>query len=69
MILSKEDRLAKEILHVTRAEFTNWLWSMPTKQPLSTQFALFMINRQKMHNDLISNEEPESIKMVLDSFL
>lgn len=67
-ILNRDDRLAKDILHVSRAEFTNWLWSMPTKQPLSTQFALFMINRQKMHNDLISNEEPESIKMVLDSF-
>lgn len=65
-ILDDDDRVAKDILHVTRAEFTEWLWTIPHKISLSTQFALFLINRKKMNNAAILHAEPESIRMILD---
>lgn len=65
-VLDDDDRLAKEILHVTRTEFTNWLWNMPVKIPLSTQFSLFLINRKKLNNERITSLETEAIRMVLN---
>lgn len=47
-LLDNDDRVAKDILHVTRAEFTEWLWAIPHKITMSTQFALFLINRKKL---------------------
>lgn len=61
-----DDRVAKDILHVTRAEFTEWLWAIPHKISLSTQFALFLINRKKLNNGTILSIEPEPIRMILD---
>ena len=61
-----DDRVAKDILHVTRAEFTEWLWAIPHKISLSTQFALFLINRKKLNNGTILSIEPEPILMILD---
>ena len=65
-ILDDDDRVAKDILHVTRAEFTEWLWAIPHKISLSTQFALFLINRKKLNNGTILSIEPEPIRMILD---
>ena len=61
-----DDRVAKDILHVTRAEFTEWLWAIPHKISLSTQFALFLINRKKLNNGTILSIEPEPKRMILD---
>lgn len=65
-VLDSDDRIAKGILHITKGELVDWLWEMPGKHPLSTQFVLFLINRKKLHNAKISSLESEAIKMVLD---
>lgn len=65
-ILDEDERIAKEILHVTRTEFTNWLWSMTIITPLSTKFALFLINRKKLNDKRITSLEDDAVKMILD---
>ena len=64
-ILDNDERLAKEILHVTRKEFTNWLWSMTVKPPLSTKFALFLINRKMLNDERITSLEDNAVKVIL----
>lgn len=64
-ILDEDDRLAKEILHVTKKELSIWLWELPNKIPLSTQLVLFLLNRKRLECSAISAAESEVIKMVL----
>lgn len=66
VILDEDERLAKDILHVTRKEFTYWLWNMSVKTPLSTKFALFLINRKILNDKRITSLEDDAVKMILD---
>lgn len=65
-ILDEDDRIAKDILHVSKKELTTWLWELPYKIPISTQLVLFLLNRKRLNNSAISAAESEAIKMVLD---
>lgn len=66
-ILDKDDRLAKDILHVTKKELVTWLWDLPNRNVISTQFILFLLNRRRFRNPAINSSESEAIKMVLDA--
>lgn len=66
-ILDKDERTAKDILHITKKELSTWLWELSNRIPLSTQLILFLINRKRLSNSNISNSESASIKMILDN--
>ena len=65
-ILDNNDRIAKEILHITKEELSTWLWELPTRLAISTQIVLFLLNRKRLHSPAISAAESESIKMLLN---
>lgn len=66
-ILDEDERIAKDILHITKKELSIWLWALPNRIPLSTQFILFLINRKRLLKRTISDLESEPIKMILDN--
>lgn len=66
-ILDEDERIGKDILHITKKELSSWLWALPNRIPLSTQFILFLINRKRLLKRSITNLEPEPIKLILDN--
>lgn len=65
-ILDEDDRLAKEILHVTKRELSFWLWKFSSRIPISTQLVLFLLNRERLNCPAILAAENEPIKMLLE---
>lgn len=45
-ILDADDRIAKQLLHVSRQELTNWLWKIEAPFILSSTLIVHIINRQ-----------------------
>lgn len=68
-ILDEDERIAKDILHINKQELSIWLWELPNRIPLSTQFILFLINRKRLSNRKITDLESEPVKLVLDNVI
>lgn len=68
-ILDADDRIAKQLLHVSRQELTNWLWKIEAPFILSSTLIVHIINRQILKNESIAKLESEPIKSLLDSTL
>lgn len=58
--------VARKCFRLDRSELIQWLWEITTPVPLSTEMALCIINRKKLHVQAINDLERESIKMILD---
>lgn len=66
VILDKDDRIAKDILHVSREELSNWLWEIQTNIPITTDLLLFIVNRKVLKLEKIKVLEPDPIKKAID---
>lgn len=68
-IFDADERIAKQLLNVTRQELTDWLWRIEKPFTLSTALIVHIINRQLLKNQDISQLETEPIKSILNGVL
>lgn len=68
-VLNADDRIAKQILQVSRHDLTQWLWLINKPFTLTTTLVLHIINRKLLHNIQITELETNPIKLILDGVL
>ena len=67
-ILDQDPRIAKQILHIERADLVSFLWNLNSKVPISTDFILFLVNRLVIRNEQIHALESSAISAILDNY-
>lgn len=68
-VLNSDDRIAKQILQVTRHDLTQWLWLVNKPFTLTTTLMLHIVNRKLLHNAQITELETNPIKQILDGVI
>lgn len=65
-LLDNDDKLAKELLHISRENLVKWLWEIGPAYSISTDFIFFLINRHVFYRKDIIEMEPIPIKLILN---
>lgn len=65
--LDDNPRLAKQLILIERKDMINWLWQLKSRFALTTDLVFCLANRKIIRDNIIAENEPAPIKLILDA--